>query len=172
MKKVLIVLLVLLVLSSTALAGDNAVSLETSSVEDGTVEVSVETEIELVFTNNVVNKKVADNNRESISLSTGGQDVAIEIIMADDQIEPDKKRIISVVPESSLLEGTQYTLTINKNLSGKNGNIIGEDVVISFTTEGKIARGFNWWWIIAIGAVVIVTAVVLIFVKKKNAKVA
>ena len=73
----LTVLLVALVcLSATALAGDNPVSLDTSSVEDGQKDVPVDTEIELTFTNNVINASVKDNNLECFELMCGDEAIA------------------------------------------------------------------------------------------------
>jgi len=170
MKKALvIVLLVMMALSGTAFAGDNPVTLDSSSVEDGAADVPVDASITLVFTNNVVNKKIADNNKSCITLSGGGQDVALDFEMADDQIEPDKKRDIIVSPAEPLAEGTKYTLTISKELTGKNGIPLGEDIAITFTTEGAAAAGFAFWWIIVIAAVVVGAGVALILLKKKSA---
>ena len=76
MKRVLIVVvLVLVVLSSSALAEDNAVALEASSVADGQSDVLVDVVIVLEFTNNVVSNTVAQNNASSIALRSGGQGV-------------------------------------------------------------------------------------------------
>ena len=157
--------LVLTVLCGTALAGDKPVSLDTSSVEDGQTDVPVDVVIELVFTNNVINASVRDNNAACFSLESGGKTVPIDIIMADDQIEPNLKRIISVAPVSSLEQGKRYTLVISGSLTAKNGNSIGEDTAITFTTAGG---GASYIWYIIIAAVVVILVVVILIVMRKR----
>ena len=159
------VVLALCILCASALAGDNPVSLDTSSVADGQKDVPVDVVIELAFTNNVVNASVAENNAACISLACGNEDVPVEIIMADDQVEPNLKRIISVAPKSNLEEGKTYTLTISGKLTAKNGNSIGEDTRITFTTEGGASLV---WLYIVIAAVIVLVALILILVRTKN----
>ena len=90
MKKVLVnVVLFVVVLTSFALAGNNAVGLDTASIEDGQSDVPVDVVIELTFTNNVVNKSVAQSNAASIALTSEGEGVPVIIDMADDPIEPE-----------------------------------------------------------------------------------
>lgn len=158
--------LVLTVLCGTALAGDKPVSLDTSSVEDGQTDVPVDVVIELVFTNNVVNVSVRDNNAACFSLESGGKTVPIDVIMADDQVEPNLKRVISVAPKSRLDEGKKYSLVISGSLTAKNGNSIGEVTTITFTTEGGGASYL--WYIIIAAAVVIFIVVILIVLRRRN----
>lgn len=169
-KKVLvIVVLVFVILIATVFAGDNVVELDSANIEDGQTDIPIDIAIELEFTNNVVNKNVAKDNAKCISLSSQEKEIAVVIEMADDQIEPDKKRIIRVIPTALLAKGQVYELIISGELSAKNGNKMGEDVMISFSTEGIAANsGFGYWWIIVIAAVVIVAIVIIVLSKKKR----
>jgi hypothetical protein len=171
MKKVLILVTVLVLVmgASAALAGDDAVTLDTSSVKDGQTDVPVDVVVELEFTNNVVNKSVADENAACITLTSQGEEVSIDIGMADDQVEPNKKRTIIVTPVEKLAEGTLYELKISGELSAKNGNKIGEDIIISFITAGEAANsGFAYWWIIVVAAITVIAVLTFFLLKKKN----
>ena len=86
--------------------------------------------------------------------------------MADDQINPDLKRIITVVPQNDLEEGKTYELIISGKLTAKNGNKIGEDTVITFTTEG--ASGVVWYIVVAVA--VVAAAVIILLICRKNGK--
>ena len=160
MKKIWVVaLLVLVVLTSVALAEGNAVSLESASIADRQSDVPVDVVIALEFSNNVVSNAVAQNNAQSITLKSGGEGVPIYIEMADDMVEPDMKRTIVVKPAEPLAEGTQYELTISGALSAKNGSTLGQDVSISFTTAGSAGSTFEYWWLLIILAAVAAIAI-------------
>ena len=143
---VLTALCLLLTLSVCALAdggnGDKTPMLDTSSINDGDTDVAVDlAQIDLVFTNNVVNIAVKENNLQCFSLkSADGKEVAIEVLMGDDQIDPDAKRNISIAIKEALAPATAYTLTISGNLSAKNGNLLGDDINIGFTTAAAPAE--------------------------------
>jgi hypothetical protein len=155
MKRIfIVVVLVLVVLSSSALAEGSAVALETSSVANGQTDVPVDVVIVLEFSNNVVSKAVAQNNASSIALRSGGQGVPVYIEMADDQIEPDMKRTIFVRPAQPLEAGTRYELTISGALEGKNGSTLGQDITISFTTAQSEKSSFRYWWLLIIIAAI------------------
>lgn len=96
--------------------------------------------IKLTFTNNVVNLKVKDNNMECFSMSDEeGSFTEFEVLMGDDQVDKEIKRIIEIKPTTAWKTGTTYTIHISKELSGKNEMLLGEDIELEFTTEGKKA---------------------------------
>ncbi len=116
-------------------AGGKTVTLGSSSPVDGAKAVPVDAEIVLTFTSNVVNFKVSDNNRGCFSFTDAeGNAVAFAVEMGDDQIDPDIKRIITLVPAADLAPGTMYEVTVSEALKAKNGSNLGDDLVISFTT--------------------------------------
>lgn len=163
--------------------GDKKIPLlDSSSVADGATDVAVDLQqIDLVFTNNVVNIAVKENNLKCFSLkSADGKDVAIEVLMGDDQVDPNAKRNVSVAIAEALEPDTAYILTISGELSAKNGNLLGNDINIGFTTAAAPAEeapaeeapaeadsGVNMTWVVIIAAVVILL-VVIVFARKKT----
>lgn len=118
--------------------------LESSSPQDGSMGISLNTNITLNFNKNVINCAVKENNTQCISLiDQAGAPVNIHIIMGDDQINPDLKRIITVDPDNQLNPGETYKLKINKNLTAKNGMALENNVTVTFTTEGKSKEVVN-----------------------------
>lgn len=166
-KRILFLILAVLIVwafPSAVLAGDDPLALESSSIKDGQTDVPVDKEIELVFSNNVVNQSVAENNKKCIKLLMDGYETWIEVVMADDQIAPAEKRIIKVKPDKNLIEGQIYELVIKGGLKAKNGNSLGKDTVISFTTKGAL----SWIWLLAAAVIVIIAAALFIIIGKKH----
>lgn len=138
MKKIGLVILVLCLIILPTFAEGKQLGLETSSVAEGQKDVSVTPEIELVFTNNVINMKVKDHNEALIHmLDDKGNKVPVVIEMADDQVAPEMKRIVHVKVENALEEATDYTLVIQKGFMSKNGSEIPEDINLNFQTKGS-----------------------------------
>jgi len=73
---------------------DNPLVLVSSVPEDNQRDVSLSTRIQLSFSKNVVNMAVKDNNQSCFSLYDGKDLVPIDVILADDQIEPERKKEI------------------------------------------------------------------------------
>jgi len=131
------VLLICMLFTANAIAADkkSSFALVSSSVEDGAEDVSCQPVVELTFNKNVINMSVAEQNMTCFTLLDAEENpVEIELIMADDQIEPEKKRIISVSPVAPLNPHASYTLLISEKLTAKNGNSLDEDISIAFTT--------------------------------------
>jgi len=136
MKKInLVVVLLFVIGTGFVFAGDKPLSLKDSDPVNEAVDVPVDVEITLEFSNNVVNLKVSEHNAECLSLiDPDGEEVEVEIVFPDDQLEPDKKRIIYIVPVEPLLNGIEYTVVISEGLQAKNGMQLEEEVAITFTT--------------------------------------
>ena len=142
----LIVLLLLVNTSIPAFAGNgdgsgggqgNPLSLAAASPANGQQGVPTTGQINLTFTKNVINMSVKNNNLTCFSLTTAsGESVPILVLMADDQMEPEKKREIAVKPKAELKPGTTYRLTIAAGLQSKSGVTLGKPVTLSFTTAG------------------------------------
>lgn len=111
-------------------------ALLTSTPADGARNVARDTEIKLSFNKNVVNMSVQANNRKCFTITQGQNNVAFNVVMADDQVQPEGKRDIILVPKSSLLPGTSYKVTISSGLQAKNGSAPTQAVSITFTTAG------------------------------------
>lgn len=165
MKKWVSIILVLVLMSVGVFAEGKELTLDTSSVEDGAKDVSVMPEIELTFTNNVVNMKVKDDNMTMIEMKDSSDNsVAIIVEMADDQIQPDLKRIVNVKPESELKAGETYTLIIKKGFKSKTGSEIANDISIGFTTEG----GSSSSSVLIVGVIAVLVIGLWFVVKRKN----
>lgn len=143
-------ILFILVLSSFIMgqiafaAGDGAgggksegLTLVSSSIKDGTKGVSLKPEIKLTFSKNIVNMTVADNNKKCFSLrNENGTNVPINVIFADDQVDFTDRNNAVIIPKSNLEQGTTYSLVISSSLQSKSGVTTGQEIRITFTTEG------------------------------------
>ncbi len=143
-----------------------ALSLESSSIKNDEV-VSLETEeITLEFTNNVINMAVKDDNMKCFEIVDGaGNSIGFEVVMGDDQIEPEKKRLITLELQETLKAGESYKVIISSQVTAKNGNALGEDIEINFTTQ---ASSSNYYTIIILAVVVIVVIFFVINSRKKK----
>lgn len=89
----------------------------------------------MVFSKNVTDLSVKEANLACFKLEKKeGGEVAYEVLMADSQVEPDKKNDVVVKPSAELEAGTEYIVTISKALTSKSGASLAEDIIISFTT--------------------------------------
>ena len=112
--------------------------LASSSIANGAENVALNPKIVLTFSKNVVHFTVRDNNKTCFSMTDeGGNAVPIHVEMGDDQVDPSIKRIVTIVPQSTLTPGTTYLLKIGGGITSKSGASIGKDSYISFTTEGE-----------------------------------
>lgn len=110
--------------------------LAASSPADGATDVAVNTQIKLTFNKNVINMSVKDNNVKCFALYNNGQQVPINVIMADDQIQPEYKREVTIASQLPFQPGSSYTLKISPELQAKSGALLGQEVTVSFTTAG------------------------------------
>lgn len=109
--------------------------LDSSSPYNGQSGVPTDVLITMTFNKNVINMTVSENNRNCFSLcAADGSKVPVEVIMADDQIEPEKKRIVSLRPLQELKPGAAYTVKVSSALQAKSGVTLGSDLAITFIT--------------------------------------
>ncbi len=144
---ILLLILVFSIFSISFVFGDNgsgggkstALDLVESTPANGETLVGIDMEILLLFNKNVVNMTVKDNNMNCIKfLNEDGTEVAADLIFPDDQINPDKKREISIKPRESLENGKKYIVKILPEFMAKNGTNIGKTIEVSFkTVEAK-----------------------------------
>lgn len=143
---IILALLILTLLAMPALAGDgdgtgggrdNPLNLVSAIPVDGQRDVALSAEIKLTFNKNVINMSVKDNNRKCFALySAAGAAIPIEVKMADDQMEPEKKRDVILSPLQDLQPGTTYIVKVAPELQAKNGVTLGKQITISFVTAG------------------------------------
>jgi hypothetical protein len=137
MKRVISVVLLMLLLGTMAFA-EGGLTLESSNIENGQIDVSLQPQFVLDFSNNVVNIKVKDNNMTMFEMTDDdANQVPLIVEMGDDQVNREIRNTINVRTETTLEEGTAYTLKIMKDLQSKNSNTLGENLTISFTAEGE-----------------------------------
>ncbi|WP_425806223.1 Ig-like domain-containing protein [Desulfitobacterium sp. Sab5] len=111
----------------------NPLSLVSSSPADGQKDVKNPVEIKLVFNKNVVNMSVKDKNQKCITLTDSeGKTIPVQMIMADDQIDPTKNEEIVLKPSQDLKPGTTYQVKITGDLQAKNGMTLGKETSIHF----------------------------------------
>lgn len=130
-----------------ALAGDgngsgggqqNPLTLVSSDPVDGQKEVKLPIEIKLTFNKNVVNMTVKDTNQKCFTLnSSEGFVVPVDVIMADDQVDPEKNNEIRLKPLQDLKLGTTYSIKIAPTLRAKNGTSLGKETLVQFTTAAS-----------------------------------
>ena len=148
---------------------------------DKATEIAVDTPIKLEFSKNVAYATVRDANLKAVTLWAGDQPVKAEITMADDQLEPDLRNFINIVPGEPLMEGTVYTIKVDTTLSSKSGDVLTEPLALTFTTVGTTeiasqsstdtasgSTGINTTWII-IGLMTIAIVVGVVIVRRKKA---
>ncbi len=115
----------------------NPLSLVQSSPAHGEQDVHLTGEIKLSFNKNVVHMTVCDDNKQCFALyAEDGTAVPVEVIMADDQMEPEKRRDIVLKPQQELAAGTAYTVKVAPALRAKNGTTLGTEATVTFTTAG------------------------------------
>lgn len=117
---------------------DQPLSLLSSTPADGAQDMAVDTQIKLSFNKNVVNMTVKDNNQKCFTLTADNQAVPFDVIMADDQVQPEGKRDVILRPRNGLSAGTKYLITISPMLQAKSGVVLGHEVKIAFSTAGLV----------------------------------
>lgn len=115
----------------------SAFALVSSSIPDGAHDVLPDSQIQLKFSKNVTNITVKENNQSCFSMVDNlGNNIDLNVIMADDQLERYKRNDIVIAPVNPLSESRLYTLTISEKLTCKNGETLEEPQIITFSTIG------------------------------------
>lgn len=119
---------------------DQPLKLLSVTPADGAANVSLKPEITMVFNKNVVDLRVREANAQKFSMKdASGNQVAIEVVMADDQIEPEKRDIITVVPKEQLKPGTAYTVVVAPGLESRSSDQTDQEITVTFTTASAAA---------------------------------
>lgn len=105
---------------------------------NGAVGVDINLEqIKVTFSKNIAYLTVRENNRGCFSLRAEQEPVPVDIIIADDQIERDKRNEVVIKPQQQLRPGTVYSLKIAPQLESKSGVTLGQEIILTFTTAGS-----------------------------------
>lgn len=112
-------------------------TLASASITDGQNNVPLKPQIKLVFSKNVVNMTIRDANKKCFSLlNDKGNNISIQVEMADDQIDFEKRDDVLITPTKNLLPGSRYIIKIAPDLQSKSGVKLGKEIRISFKTLG------------------------------------
>lgn len=116
---------------------ETPLTLTSSSVPNGAENVDPNVRIVLTFSKNVVHFNVKEHNMQCFSVTDSkGNEAAIRVEMGDDQVDPDIKRIVTIVPVSPYRAGETYLLTVKAGLTAKNEeNVLEKNVYLSFTIQ-------------------------------------
>jgi transcriptional regulator with XRE-family HTH domain len=118
-----------------------SLALEKSNLAPGREAVPFDTDIRLTFSNDVCASEIRDHNLSCITLQTSrNQPVDIDIVMAESNAHPEKKKEIMIHPQNGLARETVYILTITGDLMGKNRKCLGTDKVLTFTTGSSASN--------------------------------
>ena len=148
MRLLFIICFILLLSTSTAFAaagdgtGDGsgvnsgvALTLEKSSIRNDSKDVAINPTIQLNFNKNICNVLVLANNKNCFHLTDADdKPVPIKLIFPDDQVQPDYRREVFIIPQNDLLKNSTYRLSVDSTLMAKNGTYIDNAHTISFTT--------------------------------------
>jgi len=115
---------------------NNPLVIESSTPANGAAGVASLEDIKIVFSKNVVYMTVRDKNLQCFTLWAGSQRIPTEVIMADDQIEREKRNDVLIKPKQPLQAGTTYRVEIAPELQSKSGVTLGQKAVITFTMAG------------------------------------
>jgi len=119
---------------------NNPLVIESSTPANGAAGVASLENIKIVFSKNVVYMTVRDKNLQCFTLWSGSQRIPAEVIMADDQIEREKRNDVLIKPKQPLQAGTTYRVEVAPELQSKSGVTLGQKAVITFTmAEGAKA---------------------------------
>ncbi len=115
---------------------NNPLVIESSTPANGAAGVANLEYIKIVFNKNVVYMTVRDQNMKCFSLWSGSQRIPAEVIMADDQVEREKRNDVLIKPKQSLQAGTTYRVEVAPEMQSKSGVTLGQKAVITFTMAG------------------------------------
>lgn len=115
---------------------DNPLTIESSIPANGATGVASLEHIKIVFNKNVAYLTIREKNMQCVSLWSGSQRIPAEIIIADDQVEREKRNDVLVKPKQSLKAGTTYRVEIAPEMQSKSGVILGQKATITFTMAG------------------------------------
>lgn len=115
---------------------NNPLVIESSTPADGAAGVSNLEYIKLVFSKNVVYMTVRDKNMQGFSLWSGSERIPADIIMADDQVEREKRNDVLVKPRQPLKAGATYRVEVAPEVQSKSGVTMGKKATITFTMAG------------------------------------
>ncbi len=117
---------------------NNPLAIESCVPADGAIGVTNLEYVKIVFTKNIAYMTIREANKKCFSLWSGSQKIPAEIVIADDQIEREKRNDVLVKPLQPLKPGATYRVEIAPELQSKSGVFLGQKVAVSFTMAGAL----------------------------------
>lgn len=123
--------------TGTGTGSSDPLAVVSATIQDGQKDVSPSQEITFVFSKNVANLTVKENNEKSFTVTDhSGKPVGFTVLIADDQLEREKRNDINIIIDGGLKAGEDYTIAISKNIMAKNGESLDQDYTYGFTVAG------------------------------------
>lgn len=103
------------------------------------VKLSVEKErVDLEFNKNITNIMVKENNEKCFKIIKSDETQMIsEVVLADDQLEREKRRQVILKIKDGLHKEETYKLIIDGNLRAKNGEVLGGNMELEIKLGDK-----------------------------------
>ncbi len=143
-------------------------SLVSSDPTEVSSEISLDTVFNLEFSKNIAYVTIRDNNIKAFTLWDNNTQVPVTVTMADDQLEPDLRNYVLVVPEEDLTPDTMYTLKVDSSLASKSGAVLSEPLELSYSTPAAVNTNSNMPIFIAIGAAILIAIIFVVSKRKKS----
>lgn len=121
-------------------------SLDSSTLRRNAVNVELRPEIKLSFSKNIAHMSVREANKSYVYiLDSKGKKIDSLVYIADDQVEPDKRRDLTITPKEDLRPGARYTLVVEKGVKSKSDFNLEDEVRIDFTTRSGFTDLTGHW---------------------------
>jgi hypothetical protein len=83
---------------------------------------------------------VLENNKQCFKVidKDDGDELPLEIQMADDQVEREKRNSINLIIKSGIESLKTYQIIISPELESKSGEKLGENLILEFAALGIV----------------------------------
>lgn len=116
-------------------AGNETLTLTSSTVVDGDTNLSVHPIIELQFSGKVDDITVLSQNKNCFHLQDEtGAVLTLQVLFPDVQVQTRLVNHVFLIPKDGLQPGASYTLTIDRSLVDKKEHTLDRSYRITFTT--------------------------------------
>lgn len=150
---------------------DEPLALVSSNPATTANDILVGSTFTLEFNKNIAYITVRDSNLKAFTLWEGSTQVPVDVTMADDQLEPDLKNFVIIIPKEDLKAGTTYTLKVDNTLVAKSGAVLAAPLELAYTTTTPAPGIFSTSNIILFSALGLILIIVIVFVIMKRKKV-
>jgi len=150
---------------------DDPLALVSSNPATTANDILVGSTFTLEFNKNIAYVTVRDGNLKAFTLWQGSTQIPADVTMADDQLKPDLKNFVIIIPKEDLKAGTSYTLKVDNTLAAKSGAVLAAPLELTYTTTTPAPGIFSTSNIIIFAALGIILIIVIVFAVMKRKKV-